>query len=310
MRRLPPLAALRAFEAAARHLSFKRAAEELLVTPTAVSHQIRLLEETMGLRLFERRTRQVVMTEAAQRLYPVLRDGFDAFARTIDGLRARPSTVTLTATRAFTARLLVPRVASFQERRPDVTLRLLTADEPVDLTAGTADLAIRYGGGAYPGLRSEPLGTDRLAPVAHPALGLTAPEQLAQHRLVHFEWRVPHPEKPSWPRWFAAAGLPDRSASALHCTDESHAIQAVAAGHGVGLLSLTLVAAELAAGTLVQPFGPAIEGMGFHLVRRPGPGGPEDEAVTAVREWILAEFSGITGTRTLPRCPHDAILSL
>ena len=145
MRRLPPLAALRAFEAAARHLSFKRAAEELLVTPTAVSHQIRLLEETMGLRLFERRTRQVVMTEAAQRLYPVLRDGFDAFARTIDGLSAkpRPSTVTLTATRAFTARLLVPRVASFQERRSDVTLRLLAADEPVDLAAGTADLAIR-----------------------------------------------------------------------------------------------------------------------------------------------------------------------
>jgi LysR family glycine cleavage system transcriptional activator len=298
MRRLPPLAALRAFEAAARHLSFKRAAEELLVTPTAVSHQIRLLEETIGLRLFERRTRQVVMTEAAQRLYPVLRDGFDAFARTIDGLsaRARPSTVTLTATRAFTARLLVPRVASFQERRPDVTLRLLAADEPVDLAAGTADLAIRYGGGVYPGLRSEPLSTDRLAPVAHPALGLTAPEQLAQHRLVHFEWRVPHPEKPSWPRWFAAAGLPERSASALHCTDESHAIQAVAAGHGVGLLSLTLVAAELAAGTLVQPFGPAIEGMGFHLVRRPDPRGPEDEAVAAVRDWILAEFGGVPPT--------------
>lgn len=292
MRRLPPLAALRAFEAAARHLSFKRAAEELLVTPTAVSHQIRLLEETMGLRLFERRTRQVVMTEAAQRLYPVLRDGFDTFTRTIDGLRARPSTVTLTATRAFTARLLVPRVASFQERRPDVTLRLLAADEPVDLAAGTADLAIRYGGGVYPGLRSEPLGTDRLAPVAHPALGLTAPEQLAQHRLIHFEWRVPHPEKPSWPRWFAAAGLPERGASALHCTDESHAIQAVAAGHGVGLLSLTLVAAELAAGTLVQPFGPAIEGMGFHLVRRPG---LENEAIEAVRGWILAEFGMMNG---------------
>ncbi|MDR6293694.1 LysR family glycine cleavage system transcriptional activator [Inquilinus ginsengisoli] len=289
MRRLPPLAALRAFEAAARHLSFKRAAEELLVTPTAVSHQIRLLEETLGLRLFERRTRQVAMTDAAQRLYPVLRDGFDAFARTLDGLsaEARPRAVTLTATRAFTARRLVPRMASLQQRRPDIVLRLLAADEPVDLAAGTADLAIRYGSGLYPGLRSQPLGTDRMAPVAHPSLGLTAPEQLAGHRLVHFEWRVAHPDKPSWPRWFAAAGLLEPSAGALHCSDESHAIQAVAAGHGVGLLSLTLVAEELANGTLVQPFGPAIEGMGFHLLRRPG---PESEPVAAVRDWVLAEF--------------------
>jgi LysR family glycine cleavage system transcriptional activator len=289
LRRLPPLAALRTFEAAARHLSFKRAAAELLVTPTAVSHQIRLLEETMGLRLFERRTRQVVMTEAAQRLYPVLRDGFDSFARAIEGLsaQARPRAVTLTATRAFTARLLVPRVAAFQQRRPDITLRLLAADEPVDLAADTADLAIRYGGGAYPGLRSEALGTDRMAPVAHPSLGLTAPGQLAGQRLIHFEWQVPHPDKPSWPRWFAAAGLPEISASALHCSDESHAIQAVAAGHGVGLLSLTLVAEELANGTLVQPFGPVIDGMGFHLVGRLG---AESEAVAAVRGWILAEF--------------------
>jgi LysR family glycine cleavage system transcriptional activator len=289
MRRLPPLAALRAFEAAARHLSFKRAAEELLVTPTAISHQIRLLEETLGLRLFERRTRQVAMTDAAQRLYPVLRDGFDAFARTLDGLsaEARPRAVTLTATRAFTARRLVPRMASLQQRRPDIVLRLLAADEPVDLAAGTADLAIRYGSGLYPGLRSQPLGIDRMAPVAHPGLGLTAPEQLAGHRLVHFEWRVAHPDKPSWPRWFAAAGLPEPSAGALHCSDESHAIQAVAAGHGVGLLSLTLVAEELANGTLVQPFGPAIEGMGFHLLRRPG---PESEPVAAVRDWVLAEF--------------------
>lgn len=296
MRRLPPLAALRAFEAAARHLSFKRAAEELLVTPTAVSHQIRLLEETMGLRLFDRRTRQVVMTEAAQRLYPVLRDGFDTFARTIDGLSAKaaPRAVTISATRAFTARLLVPRVARFQEQRPDITLRLLAADEPVDLAAGAADLAVRYGRGVYPGLRSERLGIDRMAPVAHPRLGLTAPQQLAAHRLVHFEWRIPDPDKPSWSRWFAAAGLPDRSASSLLCSDESHAIQAVAAGHGVGLLSLTLVAEELAAGTLVQPFGPVIDGMGYHLLCRPG---LEGEAVAAVQEWLCAEFAEVPTPR-------------
>src|SRR5262245_58453553 len=108
MRKLPPLSALRAFEAAARHLSFKRAAEELCVTPTAISHQVRLLEETLGVRLFERRTRQVVTTAEGQLLYPVLRDGFDAFARTLDMLTSRRSrrAITLSATSAFTARWL------------------------------------------------------------------------------------------------------------------------------------------------------------------------------------------------------------
>ena len=138
MRRLPPLASLRAFEAAARHLSFKRAAEELLVTPTAISHQVRLLEETIGLRLFLRGTRQVTLTAEAQLLYPVLRDGFDAFARALGALRARPGrpAVTITATTAFTARWLLPRLAGFRERRPDIDLKLLASEETVDLEGG------------------------------------------------------------------------------------------------------------------------------------------------------------------------------
>src|SRR5918994_446050 len=118
-RSLPPLATLRAFEAAARQTSFKRAAEELGVTPTAISHQIRLLEETLSLRLFERRTRQVVLTREARELFPVLRDGFDAFSEALNRIsEKRRSVVTLSATTSFTARWLVPRVASFRERYP------------------------------------------------------------------------------------------------------------------------------------------------------------------------------------------------
>ena len=125
IRRLPPLSALRAFEAAARHGSFKRAASELAVTPTAVSHQIRALEEHVGIVLFERRTRQVVLTDAGARLYPVLRDGFDAFAQGIERLtrRRRRTQVTISATIAFTARWLVPRLAAFRALHPDIDLQ-------------------------------------------------------------------------------------------------------------------------------------------------------------------------------------------
>ena len=134
-RRLPPLHALRAFEAAARHLSFKAAAEELAVTPTAISHQVRLLEDTLGLRLFERRARCVELTQEGRELYPVLRDGFDRFAWAIAQLRARRlrSVVTLSATVAFTARWLVPRAPSFHRANPRTDLRLHASDDPVDL---------------------------------------------------------------------------------------------------------------------------------------------------------------------------------
>lgn len=291
MRRLPPLAALRAFEAAARHLSFKRASEELGVTPTAISHQVRLLEETIGRRLFDRRTRQVIMTAEAQVLFPVLRDGFDAFVEALASVAGSPNrdAVTLTATRAFTARWLIPRVSRFHEARPDISLRLLARDEIVDLANGDADLAIRSGGVDAAGLRAESLVVDRFAPVAHPSLRMTSVEDLARATLIHFEWQVPRLDRPVWAGWLRAAGIAGVDASAgLRFSDESHAIQAVAAGHGVGLLSLVLVADDLAAGTLVQPFGPELEGAPWRLVRAIGR--QDDEAVTAVRDWVVAEM--------------------
>ena len=290
MRRLPPLASLRAFESAARHLSFKRAAAELFVTPTAISHQIKLLEETIGTRLFERRTRQIAMTAAARTLYPVLRDGFDAFAQALDALAKQPSReiVTISATRAFTARWLVPRVAAFQKRLPEIDLRLLAADEVVDLKAGAADLAIRYGRRPVAGLRGDPLTIERYAPVAHPSLGLHKRADLDRFPLIHFEWHRDAPDNPTWRRWLKAAGMRASEKAGLHFTDESHAIQATMAGHGIGLLSLTLVADEIASGALVIPFGPKIPGKTGYLVRA-----DEREpraAVGAVRTWLLSEL--------------------
>src|SRR5262249_46313557 len=225
MPRLPPLASLRAFEAAARHLSFKRASAELPVTPTAISHQIRVLEDWIGLKLFERRPRQLLLTIEGQRLYPVLRDGFDSFAKAVANLQARRSrtVVTLSATRAFMARWLVPRTPSFAAANPGMDLRLHAADEPVDFSKTAIDVALRYGRGDYPGLKAEELFRDEFAPVASPHLGLREPTDLRRQTLIHFEWFREDRETPIWPRWLARAGMNHFEPKAeLTFTDESH----------------------------------------------------------------------------------------
>ncbi|UOF14582.1 transcriptional regulator GcvA [Lysobacter capsici] len=290
-RRLPPLGTLRAFEAAARLRSFKRAAEELSVTPTAISHQIRALEAQLGLRLFERETRRVRPTAEAERLYPVLRDGFDAFAQAIAELTARPrrQALTISATLSFTAKWLVPRVASFHAAYPDLDLRLHASDDPVDLHAGVADAAIRYGRGPYPGLVAEPLIDNRFAPVCSPRLDLRDPDDLRRHTLLHSEWRHPTQDSPTWRGWCLQAGLDGLDVDAgLRFTDESHAIQSAIAGHGVALLSLTLVADDLAAGTLVQPFGPALQGHPHWFVHADANPSPQ---ARALRDWLRAQVA-------------------
>lgn len=292
MRKLPPLASLRAFEAAARHASFKHAADELAVTPTAISHQIRQLEERLGLRLFERQTRQVVATAAARELYPVLRDGFDAFARALDALaerRARRS-LTLSVTSAFAARWLVPRIASFRKAHPDLDLRVHASDEPVSLHGRDIDAAIRYGRGPYPGLSVLPLAADRFAPVCSHALGLRRRADLHRWPLLHFEWRHRRRGNPTWRRWLEQAGVRGVDAeSGVVFSDESHAIQAAVAGQGVALLSLLLVAPDLESGALVQPFGPELEGYRYHLVHAPD--SPRRDELQALGAWLQAEMT-------------------
>lgn len=287
MRRLPPLAALRAFEAAARHRSFKQAAGELHVTPTAVSHQIRSLESQLGVALFERRTRHVVLTAEGLALYPVLREGFDRFAAALESIRpgrlARP--VTLSATPAFAAMWLLPRLPRFQAAHPGIDLRLHASNAVVDLEHGGIDLALRYGRGPYPGLVATAFLEDRFVPVASPRLRLRRRADLAHHPLIHFEWHRPDPEHPSWPLWLRRTpveGVDGRRG--LHFTEESHAIQAAIAGQGVALLSEALVSEPLAQGTLVAPFGPGLPGLAYHLVHRAAP--PLGEAALAVRRWL------------------------
>lgn len=292
-RRSLPLSALRAFEAAARLGSFKAAAEELAVTPTAISHQIRGLEQQTGTMLFERQVRKVTLTEAGLQLYPVLRDSFDAaqaaLAR-LTGARQRPRVV-ISATNAFTVKWLVPRMARFRERLPGIDLQLQASDDVVDLRSTAVDIAIRYGRGPYPGLEVTPLFADHFAPVAHPRLGVRSSDDLARWPLISFTWLRRHPQNPTWERWFDAAGLTLPASSAeLRLSDEGHAIQAAVAGQGIALVSQALVAEELAAGLLLQPFGPRIAGHTFHLAVS------SERALSAsaqaVMAWLKEEANG------------------
>ena len=297
MRKLPPLASLRAFEAAARHLSFKRAAGELAVTPTAISHQIRLLEQTLGQKLFERRTRRVSLTLAGQALYGPLRESFDEMARTVERVSAsNAASVTLTATMAFASKWLVPRAAGFRSRFPGIDLRLLASDDVVDLRTGAADIAIRYGSGSYSGCRSQPLFQESFAPVCSPGLPIRHHADLADQALIHAEWRMADDSTPTWPRWYAEAGLPySRTGAHLHFSDETHALQAAIAGHGVALAGMALIANELASGALRVPFGPTLAGHAYQLVV------PEDRMddgrIAAVRDWLAAEAEGSLSTK-------------
>jgi LysR family glycine cleavage system transcriptional activator len=289
MRSLPPLSALRAFEAAARYGSFKRAASELSVTPTAVSHQIKALEEHLGVRLFDRKTRQVSLTAPGRTLFLVLRDGFDAIDAAIARLRGEPQrpVITISATVAFVAKWLVPRLARFSQAHPLIDLRLYASDDPVDLRSGQADLAIRYGRGHYPGVSCVELLADHFAPAAHPSLGLREPAHLARATLIVFEWRNSDPAHPTWPLWFERAGFSVEPRAVLRFTDESHAIAAAVAGQGCALLSRVLVEEECQAGRLVQPFGPTLPGLGYYLLVLPQ--GEHDDAVRAARDWLLSE---------------------
>jgi LysR family glycine cleavage system transcriptional activator len=296
MRKLPPLGSLRAFEAAARRLSFAQAAAELGVTPTAVSHQIRLLEEICGQPLFRRRPRPLVLTAVGERLFPVVRNGFDAFASAIAsasaGLGQRPLRVT--SPNAFASRWLVPRLPKLREKHPDILLEIIGTDAVLDLRAGNADVAIRYARRMPADLAAQEIFRDTFFPVCSPELFAKATRRIERaadllgYPLIHFDWMNRDPEAPTWSRWLATArsvdpGIPDTNkAWDLSFREELHAIDAVVAGQGIAIFSNVVVSRELASGTLVKAHDLSLPGYGFYLVYVPNhPRQPHIEAFSA-----------------------------
>ena len=280
MRRLPPLGTLRAFEAAARQLSFKEAANELGLTPTAISHQIRLLEQYCGQKLFRRRPRPLALSDAGARLFPTIRDGFDAFASalaTFSGI-AEAKPLRVTSTSAFASRWLVPRLNLWRELHPDIALSIIGVDRVVRLDSDEADIAIRYARSAPPGASRE-IFRDRFHPVCSPKLLAKGPKirrasDVARYPLIHFDWFAKDPTAPIWRKWFELASASDPLALqggniALSFREELHAIEAVLAGQGIALCSDIVVADDLASGTLVKPFDLALPGYGYYPLYTP-----------------------------------------
>jgi LysR family transcriptional regulator, glycine cleavage system transcriptional activator len=310
--RLPPLNALRVFEAAARHLSFKDAAVELHITQAAVSHQVKALEEYLGVELFRRAGRGVQLTDAARACLPKLREGFDALASAVEMIREKgdEAELVITAPPVFTARWLMPRLADFSKREPKIELRVFASSKMVDAGAldstslgGDLDLRtessavqIHLGRGEYAGHRADRLFGVRMAAVANPALvkgtpGLNTPADLAHQTLLHYDAMEIVAGGNAWQKWLQVAGVGDEVDASRGPRFSSNILSLEAASQnlGVALALRPLVDADIASGRLCEPFE-AFEvkpQSAYYLVC------PEviadRPAVAAFRKWLLAQ---------------------
>ncbi|MEO1274324.1 MAG: transcriptional regulator GcvA [Pseudomonadota bacterium] len=292
--RLPPLTALRAFEAAARHLSFADAAEELSVTPAALSFQIKNLETHLGAPLFHRLNRAVELTEAGRAMAPLATAGFDTLRR---GWRAAERTnegaiLNITAGPAFTAKWLAPRLFLFAEAHPDIDLRFSATLRALDFERDEVDLAIRFGRRADPALFSELLYTGFITPMARPevAARLKRPEDLLAETLIHDESLDFLPEPPDWPRWFAEAGVDPGSLRGPRFTRADHSIDMALDGGGVVLGRSSIAVTALRSGALVAPFRLALTCPAAYRIVCPK-GFEERPAIARFRAWIHGEIA-------------------
>jgi LysR family transcriptional regulator, glycine cleavage system transcriptional activator len=299
MRKLPPLRALHAFEAAARHHSFAAAANELGVTPTAISHQIRQLEEACGVKLFQRRPRPLLLTSAGARLYPALRNGFDALATAMTLLAEEDAQTPLrvTSPNAFASKWLVPRLPKWREENPTVALEIIGTDAVLDVRAGATDVAIRYARKPPLDLMAHEVFRDTFVPVCSPRLleqhgPIERAADLLRFPLIHYDWINSDPDAPTWRQWLAVARSIDpdfnplEKAWDLSFSEELHAIDAVIGGQGVAICSDVVVSNELRSGQLVKAHPLALPGYGFFLVSMPH--SPQAPVIEAFSTWMRA----------------------
>ena len=287
MRSHLPLNALRAFEVSARHLSFTRAGLELFVSQAAISHQIKHLEERLGVALFRRLPRGLALTDEGAALVPVLSEAFDRIGGTLERFAGGrfQEVLTVGVVGTFATGWLLPRLQDFGRRHPEVDLRLLTNNNRVDLAGEGLDMAIRFGDGAWHGVEAVPLMEARLTPLCAPALArrLQAPADLARETLLR-SYR-----QDEWPRWFAAAGAPAPRIRGPVFDSSPTMAAAAAAGAGVALLPPAMFAHELATESLVRPFTTEIDAGRYWLTRLHSRA--ETTAMRAFREWLVETCS-------------------
>ena len=291
IRQLPPLTALRAFEAAARHMSFTRAAEELHVTQAAVSYQVRQLERIVGVALFRRLHRNLILTDAARAYLPIVRQALDLLAKGTAQLK-RPKfdgLLKVSASQSLTPRWLAHRIRRFSSDFPEYDIRIDATDALVDFAHSDIDLAIRYAQMIDPSLESVLLSTDRVFPVCSPKLAsesqpLQTPQDLSRHTLLHDEMT-----DITWRNWLAAAGVDEVDAdSAVLFSHSGLTVDAAIAGQGVALGRSLLVADDLRSGRLVRPFDLALASSYAYFVVYPRTHADLPK-IRSFRDWLLVE---------------------
>ncbi|MEE8171693.1 MAG: transcriptional regulator GcvA [Alphaproteobacteria bacterium] len=296
-RRIPPLNSIRAFEAAARHLSFTHAADELNVTQAAISHQIKSLEQWLGLPLFRRLSRAVSLTEEGAQYLPAASQALDGLAGATARLMRDGDTRSLTVTTldSFAAQWLMPRLKGFRVRHPEIDVRILPSDGLVDFNRQEVDMAVRYGAGNWPGLVATQLMTEEIFPVCSPALlegpnPLRRPEDLVHHTLLHDDMRIENGEV-DWRTWLQTVGA-DGVIDSERGPFFAHSylvVQAAIDAQGVALGRGVLVADALADGRLVRPFEAAGLPLDYAYYIAYPEGATQRPAVAAFTTWLLAE---------------------
>jgi LysR family glycine cleavage system transcriptional activator len=308
--RLPPLNALKVFESAARHLSLKQAAQELNVTPAAISHQVKLLEAYLGIQLFRRLNRGLELTPAARAGLPQLSAGFDTLSQAVTAMRPQADSgqLTISAAPSFATRWLVPRLHRFFSAHPEIDVRVSARLRRVkqgasdsDVERATlenwlqeSDIAILYGHGGYAGYRSDKLFTPTIAPICSPQLmkaeqPLRRPQDLAHHTLVHDDTGMLYDGVGFWDVWLKAAGVSNvDTGRGSHFSHAVLAIEAAADSLGVTATIPLLAANELATGRLVLPFDLQVPlKSAYYAVSNDMAG--QRPAVAAFRDWLMAE---------------------
>jgi LysR family glycine cleavage system transcriptional activator len=298
LRHIPGLQSLKAFDASARLLSFTKAAQELNVTPAAVSHQIKELEEATGVALFQRTSRHMQLTRHGEILRPAVADALDGLTRALQRIRQseNPTQVRVTASPSIAAKWLVPRIDRFLDSVPGADVRIDVSSAVLDFDRDDVDVAIRFGDGNYPGLQVDKMFHDVLFPICSPALlkrrkPISEPRDLLQHTLIHLEYEAQGAVWPNWRMWMLAAGVKDfNDTRGLHFSQTSLAIQAAIDGHGIALGDSSLVGDDIAEGRLVKPFELSLRSpaqFAYHLITRRD---TSDRPMTkAFRNWIIAE---------------------